>query len=60
MDLKKGDQLLIDEGPFKGYEAIFDLRLSDSDRVQVFLKMLNDRHLRVEMDINQIKKNKKR
>jgi len=59
IDLKRGDQIVIDNGPFIGYEAIFDLRLPDSDRVQVFLKMLSDRHLRVEMDVNQIKKIKK-
>jgi len=59
IDLKQGDQIVIENGPFMGYEAIFDLRLPDSDRVQVFLKMLSDRHLRVEMDANQIKKIKK-
>jgi len=59
IDLKQGDQIVIDNGPFIGYEAIFDLRLPDSDRVQVFLKMLSDRHLRVEMDANQIKKIRK-
>ena len=36
MDLAKGDPIIIENGPFVGYEAIFDLRLPDSDRVQVF------------------------
>ncbi len=58
VDLKKGDQVFVENGPFVGYEAIFDLRLPDSDRVQVFLKMLSDRQLRVEMDASQIKKKK--
>jgi transcription elongation factor/antiterminator RfaH len=39
-DLKKGDRVRISEGPLAGYEALFDMRLSGSDRVQVLLEML--------------------
>jgi transcriptional antiterminator RfaH len=38
--LKQGDRVRIVRGPLAGYEAIFDLRLSGSERVQVLLTML--------------------
>jgi transcription antitermination factor NusG len=47
--LQPGDPVLIREGPFTGYEALFDIRLSGTDRVRVLLKMLSDRHLPVEL-----------
>jgi transcription antitermination factor NusG len=50
----------IHAGPFAGYEAIFDLRLSGSDRVRVLLKMLNNRNLPVELDSKQIEKKRPR
>lgn len=39
-DFKKGDVVRITEGPLSGYEALFDMRLRGSDRVQVLLEML--------------------
>jgi len=38
--LQPGDLVEIRSGPFAGYEAIFDARLSGSERVRVLLKML--------------------
>lgn len=58
--LKQGDPVLIHSGPFAGYEAIFDLRVSGSERVRVLLKMLNDRSLPVELDSEQIEKKRTR
>jgi transcription antitermination factor NusG len=58
--LKPGDPVVIHSGPFAGYEAIFDLRLSGSDRVRVLLKMLNDRKLPIELDSQQIEKKRLR
>ena len=37
--LKQGDQVEIQSGPFAGYEAIFDARLTGSERVRVLLKI---------------------
>jgi len=48
--LKRGDRVVIDEGIFEGYEAIFDARLSGKERVRVLLKMLSDRYVPVEVD----------
>jgi transcription antitermination factor NusG len=47
--LNKGDHILIHEGAFKGYEAIFDIQLSGTDRVRVLLSLLGNRLLPVEM-----------
>jgi transcriptional antiterminator RfaH len=53
--LKQGDLIRITHGPLAGYEAIFDMRLSASDRVQVLLKMLG-RQVKVQVDSNTVAK----
>jgi len=45
-DLKRGEPVSITSGPFEGYEAIFDARLSGEDRAQVLLHWLG-RQVRV-------------
>lgn len=35
--LEAGDKVIIQDGPFRGYEALFDARISGSDRVRVLL-----------------------
>jgi len=47
--LKHGDEVSIDRGPFKGYEAIFDERIPGSERVRVLLKLLDSRRVPTEM-----------
>jgi transcription elongation factor/antiterminator RfaH len=54
-ELKKGDPVRITDGPLAGYEAIFDLRLSGNDRIQVLLNMLG-RQVQVKLDANVIGK----
>jgi transcription antitermination factor NusG len=54
--LKSGDAVLIQNGPFEGYRAIFDTRLPGSERVRVLLKILNDQAVRVELPAGQIVK----
>jgi hypothetical protein len=44
---------------FEGYEGIFDATLSGRQRVRVFLKMLNDRFVPVELDAGTIEKLKR-
>lgn len=57
--LKPGDTVVISDGPFAGYEAIFDARLAGSERVRVLLKLLNDRRrLPVELGAGQITQKK--
>jgi transcriptional antiterminator RfaH len=51
--------VLISDGPFAGYEAIFDARISGSERVRVLLQLLNNqRQVPVELDASQIKQKK--
>lgn len=52
--LQPGDAVLIQDGPFAGYEAIFDLKLSGAERVRVLLKMLNQRDVSLELHAGQI------
>jgi transcriptional antiterminator RfaH len=49
--LKTGDRVKIHTGPFEGYEAVFDLRISGTERVKVFLEMLKGRKLLIEMPV---------
>jgi transcriptional antiterminator RfaH len=55
--LKPGDTVRISNGPFAGYEAIFDARLSGDERVRVLLEFLNNkRRLPIELDAGQIER----
>jgi transcription antitermination factor NusG len=54
MQLKPGDRVKIRSGPFAGYEALFDARLRDTDRVRVLLDMLGDQQIRLELRAGQI------
>jgi transcription antitermination factor NusG len=51
---QQGDLVTIHEGPFAGYEGIFNTRLPGRDRVEVLLKMLEGSQMRVELSIEQI------
>ena len=54
--LKPGDPVKVSDGPFAGYEAIFDGRLPGSERVRVLIQMLSERHLPVELKAGQIER----
>jgi transcriptional antiterminator RfaH len=47
---QRGARVIIREGAFEGYEAIFDARLPGTERARVLLKMLNDRFVPLEID----------
>jgi transcription elongation factor/antiterminator RfaH len=53
--LKMGETVMIQSGPFAGYEAIFDARLPGSDRVRVLLKLLKNRQMQVDLPAGQIR-----
>jgi transcriptional antiterminator RfaH len=55
-NLKHGDTVVIQDGPFAGHEAIFDLRLSGQDRVRVLLNFLQTRQVPVELQSRQIRR----
>jgi transcriptional antiterminator RfaH len=52
--LEYGDPIVIRDGPFKGYEAIFDVRISGARRVRVLLELLKGRQVRMELPVEQI------
>ena len=54
--LRPGDAVVIEGGPFDGYDAIFDVRLSGTERVRVLLKLLQSRQLNVELPAAQIQR----
>jgi transcription antitermination factor NusG len=49
---------VIQDGPFAGYEAIFDVRLPGKERVRVLLQMLTRRSVPLELSAGQIQKKK--
>ena len=53
--LQPGEPVLIQEGPFAGQQAIFDARISGSERVRVLLTILRGRQLPLELPGGQIK-----
>ena len=53
-ELKAGDVVMIQSGPFAGYEAIFDERLPGRDRVRVLLGFLQQRQIPLELREQQI------
>ncbi len=57
--LKPGDLVTIQDGPFAGYEAIFDGQISGRERVRVLLSFLQKRQIPVELRESQIERVKR-
>jgi len=55
-DLGRGDHVTIQGTAFDGYQAVFDSRLSGNERVRVFLSLLKDQQIRLDLPAGQIKK----
>ena len=51
---RSGDLVVINDGPFATYKAMFDCRLSGSDRVRVLLELLQDQKIRLELSGKQL------
>lgn len=58
--LQKGEMVYIQDGPFAGYEAIFDVRLTGSERVRVLIKLLSQRQVPVELSVGQIRRDNRK
>jgi transcriptional antiterminator RfaH len=56
--LHKGDVVVINYGPFEGYEAIFDVRLPGTERVRVLLQFLSKRYVPVELEASHLQSKK--
>jgi transcriptional antiterminator RfaH len=55
-----GEEIRVAEGPFEGYEGIFDTQISGTDRVKVLLQLIGDRQISVEMNAKQIVDSRRR
>jgi len=51
---RSGDLVVIKEGPFATYKAMFDCRRSGSDRVRVLLELLQGQQMRLELSGRQL------
>jgi transcription antitermination factor NusG len=59
--LQPGEAVWISDGPFRGFEAIFDARLPGNERVRVLLEFLgNRRQVPVVLESGQIKRKEKK
>jgi transcriptional antiterminator RfaH len=54
--LRAGDKVLVEDGPFAGYQGIFDSRLPGSDRVRILLDLLKQRQMRLDLSASLIKR----
>jgi transcriptional antiterminator RfaH len=54
--LQPGEQVVVLEGPFAGYEAIFDDHASGEERVRVLLTLISKRQLLLELPLSQIER----
>ncbi len=52
--IKPGDRVRVVDGPFAGYEAIFDAYLSGKERVRVLLAFLGNREIPLTLNVNMI------
>jgi transcription antitermination factor NusG len=57
-EIKSGDKIRIENGPFEGYEGIFDTTISGSERARVLIKMFQNRLLPVQLPRSFIKAKK--
>ncbi len=55
LGLERGEAVVIEGGPFDGYRAIFDGRVSGSERVRVLLRLLQTEQRKLELPANQIR-----
>ena len=51
-----GDRVVVRQGAFEGYQALFDARLPGTERVRILLKMLNDRYVPLEVSMELIER----
>ncbi len=53
-NFKSGEWVVINDGPFANYRAMFDCRLSGEDRVRVLLELLQGQKMRLELSAKQL------
>ncbi len=59
-EVKSGELVHVTDGPFAGYEAIFDARLPGSERVRVLLSLISKQQVPLVLPVGQIQRIKSR
>jgi transcriptional antiterminator RfaH len=55
-NLKQGEPVTIQAGPFQGYEAILDVCLPGEDRVRVLLQLMSGTNVRLRLGWGQVRR----
>jgi transcriptional antiterminator RfaH len=50
-DLKPGDKVIIQEGPFRNFAGIFESEMKGADRVSILLQTVYQAHIVIERDV---------
>jgi transcriptional antiterminator RfaH len=56
---QRGDPILIEDGPFAGHDAVFDIYTSGQERVRVLLNLLQRRQMPLEIPSKYIRRVKR-
>lgn len=54
--LQSGDRVLVEDGPFAGYQGIFDSQLPGDNRVRILLDLLKNRQMRLDLPVSLVKR----
>ena len=54
LPFEPGNTLLVNSGPFAGYEAIFDTSLPGRDRIRILLMMVRGGQVSVELPVSHV------
>lgn len=57
-EFERGTPIRVQDGPFRGYEGIFDMRLGSTDRVMILLNMTQKKKIRVKVHVGAIQKSR--
>lgn len=55
VEFRTGDEVRVIQGPFKGYNALFDMHINGEERVQILLQTLNT-PFRIQVHVTDIEK----
>ena len=58
--IEQGTAVQIVDGPLRGYDGVFDMRLDEHARVRILVNLMNNRQMTVDLNVGQIKPQKKK
>jgi transcriptional antiterminator RfaH len=54
--IQRGETVLIQDGPFAGYQAVFDAQVAGNERVRVLLKLLKAQQMKLDLPAGYIRR----